>query len=194
MNKILGSNTNANSSFSDKLLKEKNPFLQGALGAKTGGSYFSSIWIYMKLFFYYPLKYTVLLSIALMIYKFVLIAWKYAQKAYKKFKSFLELIVGCSTGEKMRFGEEDDPKYEERRRRHKEMCKKNKNKSKLKCQDFCRFDLIFFKVPDVFLLFTGILDFFIAIIYLMITIFILIFCVILMIPFNLILPNYTKLI
>ena len=134
----------------------------------TDHSYLNSMYIYFKLFLYYPLKYIALLYIFLIIYKILLLVYKYGILAIQKIVSFFRVLIACGLVKKC--------------------TKKNKGK------DCCELDLIIFKVPDVFKLFAGVLDAVVGIIYAAITIVLLIICAALFIPFNFIFPSYNAII
>ena len=154
-------NSNSSSSSSSKNpLATFLPMIQ----TKTDHSYLNSMYIYFKLFLYYPGKYMLLLFIFIIIYKIILLIYHFGTLSIKKIIDFFRVLIACGVMKKC--------------------TKKNKGK------DCCELDLIIFKVPDVFKLFMGILDAVVAIIYALIVIVLIIICAALFIPFNFIIPSY----
>ena len=154
----------ANSNSSSSSLKSPLATFLPMVQTKTDHSYLNSMYIYFKLFFYYPVKYILLLFIFIVIYKILLLIYHFGKLAIQKIMDFFRVLIACATMKKCN--------------------KKNKGKN---C---CELDLIIFKVPDVFKLFMGILDLIVAIIYTLIVIVLLIVCAALFIPFNFIIPSY----
>lgn len=60
-------------------------------------SFTQSFMIFAKLFAYYPLKYTILVFIFFIIIKILNYVYKYGEKAYKKFKKFVEILMDLGT-------------------------------------------------------------------------------------------------
>lgn len=118
-----------------------------------------SLYIYLKLFIFFPLKYLILLYIFILIYYILGEAYKYGMMTGKKFYKFFNLIVACA-----------------------------------QMDDSCKLNLIIFSVPDIFKLFTGLLDFVLGFIYLCVTVGLLIASAICLIPFSFILPHYKAII
>lgn len=124
----------------------------------------NSIWIYMKLFMFYPAKYLLLLTIAIFIYKIILQVYHFGNLAYKHLSRFAQQYFACTTLQP---------------------CTKGRTG-----RDCCVIDLLFFKSVDIVKLITGALEFFIGFVYLCVAISLLVFSIIMMIPFNTILPSY----
>lgn len=127
-----------------------------------------SLYIYFKLFFFYPAKYLFLLYIFILICYLLNEAYKYGKKSYYKIANFLKVLIVCS--------------------QMKKCSKKNKG------SNCCELNLIVFNVPDVFKLFMGILDLLLGVIYAFVTLFIILAAALCIVPFSIMLPYYRALI
>ena len=156
--------SNLSSSIQSKAMQSFGPLFNNISNNDTA----RSLYIYLKLFIFLPMKYLILLYIFIIIYYLLTKAYKYGVMAYNKIMDFFNLLIVCA--------------------QMKKCSKKNKGK---KC---CELNLIVFTVPDVFKLFMGLLDFLLGFVYLCVTIALIIASAICLIPFSIILPYYRAII
>ena len=118
--------------------------------------FFSSFYLYAKLFLYYPIKYTILLTILMAAYKIWTQVMYFGEKAIKYIKHFFCVLYDCALLNKK-----------------------------------CRENLILFDIPNVFYLLEGTLKLILGLVYLAVAVVCLIATIMVMIPFNFIVPSYT---
>lgn len=131
------------------------------------GGKMNSLYIYFKLFIYYPAKYLILLYILVLILFLLNESYNFAIMAYYKIWNFFKILIACS--------------------QMKKCDKKNKG------TNCCELNLIIFTVPDIFKLFMGVLDLLLGVVYAFVAFFILIAAALCTIPFSIIIPYYRAL-
>lgn len=157
--------SNSSSTSSSSSVKKMYDSLLNAFSDQNSTSYTRSLYIYFKLFFFYPAKYLVLLYIFILIFYILNLAVKIGTLSYKHFEGFGRVFVACALNKKCN--------------------KKNRGK------DCCELNLIVFSVTDIFKLLMAILELLLAIIYLCVTILLILAAALCGIPFSYISPYYT---
>lgn len=158
------SNSSSTSSSSSSVKKIYESLLN-AFSNQNETSYTRSLYIYFKLFFFYPAKYLVLLYIFIVIFYILNLSIKAGTLSYKHIKGAGRVFYACASGQKCN--------------------KKNKGK------DCCELNLIVFSVTDIFKLLMAILELLLGIIYLCAMLLLILAAAMCSIPFSYISPHYT---